>query len=305
MKKHSAATKCVSIFLTFVMLISSPGTVLAESDLLYEEGYIQAEEASEAAGGDSAQGGYGDGSDDWESYGEPAENVETGYEVAGSDTGDQSSYVENAQEGGSENGSGVDGSTGTVDGSGSDLGTGSASGEDGGSGIDDSIGTDGGIRIDGSTGTDGGSDEDGSSGTGTSGSADGSQTGDGSDFTGASVASPVVTWRSLTVEARPAVLYELYEGENQGTDDFLKVHAIWPYLYNRDLSYELSEQVRNADGTLVLPGGESTYDYSYEADGTLSYEGSYLNLYDTNGETRPLVIEVSGALPGDVTAEAR
>ena len=63
--------------------------------------------------------------------------------------------------------------------------------------------------------------------------------------------------------------------------------------------------MRNADGTLIRPGTETSYDYGYESNGLFSNEGSYLNLYDTNGETRPLLIEVAGVLPSDVTAEAR
>ena len=246
MKKHSAAARYLSVFLTFVMLLSSPGALLVESDMLYEEEYIQTEEASEVAAGGSAQGSYAGSSDARETYEEPAEDVETGYEVAGSNTGDPSPYVENAQQTGSENGSG----------------------------------------------------------TGASGSADVSQAGsssagtDGTQTAGTSTTSPVVTWRSLTVEAKPAVLYE---GSNQVTEDFLKAQAIWPFLYNRDFSYELSEQVRNTDGTLIQPGGEVTYDYG--SNELFSYEGSYLNLYDASGETRPLIIEVSGVLPSDVTAE--
>ena len=55
MKKHSAATKYLSLFLSFVMLMSSPGAALADGDMLYEEEYVQTEEASEVAGGGSAQ----------------------------------------------------------------------------------------------------------------------------------------------------------------------------------------------------------------------------------------------------------
>ena len=210
MKKHSAAARYLSVFLTFVMLLSSPGALLVESDMLYEEEYIQTEEASEVAAGGSAQGSYAGSSDARETYEEPAEDVETGYEVAGSNTGDPSPYVENAQQTGSENGS----------------------------------------------------DTNSGSGTGVSGSTDVSQAGsssagtDGTQTAGTSTTSPVVTWRSLTIEAKPAVLYE---GSNQVTDDFLKAQAIWPFLYNRDFSYELSEQVRNTDGTLIQPGGEVTY----------------------------------------------
>ena len=280
MKKHSAAAKYLSVFLSFVMLMSSPGAALAEGDMLYEEDYIQTEEASEVAGGGSAQEIYDRGTAAQESYEAPAEDVETGYEVAGSGTGDSSPYVENAQQTGSENGSGTDSGTGANTGSGSD----SSSGASGASGTGSASGT------------------DSSSGTGVSGSAGGSQTGSGSGSSGTSVVSPVVTWRSITTEAKPAVLYE---GANQVTDDFLKAQAIWPYLYNRDLTYELSEQVRNADGTLIRPGTETSYDYGYESNGLFSNEGSYLNLYDTNGETRPLIIEVAGVLPSDVTAEAR